>query len=675
MRMLATVTHFVWLHNKINRGTGALWGLGISVLGKIRNPYKWSFSLLLAATVSLPVVAAGPGPDYDESTTPPASLTPASSAGKSADRTADLRQAANLMVQGAYEKATSILLDIVTTDPDNVQAQAQLGYALGRQYKLDEADEHFDKALALDPKNAVAHCGKAMVTLYRVEKNQLGTLTREQALHQAGRECNKALDADPRVVEAHYLLGMVFKEEKRYDLSLQAFSGAIRLDPHYVRAFNQRAAVEVIKGSLTEAISDYKESLTLGKNLTAYQGLAEIYMKQSRFDEAMTELNDALTINPDSVQTRLALARAMQSRGNSAAAIAQYEQVIRIKPEDSEAYLAIVSLRNGQGEYNMAIEQLQQAQKLNEHDKNMHGCLLDELLLAGRIDDLLKEARNGLSASPDSVTDIYGLAMGYYAASIRNLDPARLNNADFISAAKMISDAANSAAASLSVSLANAMMQALAGKTVDLSRFVTPETTTDRLLNANLLMALHRYQEASVMMSTAVTSAASAGDVMRIGDEALVMHDLDGAEEAYKKGLTFTGQDLRARRGLARASELRQQATDELARAKVLMDNKQYRVAVDKLADAVSANPRFAPARQALAESLEKQISQAPDPLSTVKEALAQYQAYVALSPALTPRELERVQRRIDRLESAVNHAQGTTGEGLRALLMRLSVR
>jgi hypothetical protein len=139
--------------------------------------------------------------------------------------------------------------------------------------------------------------------------------------------------------------------------------------------------------------------------------------------------------------------------------------------------------------------------------------------------------------------------------------------------------------------------------------------------------------------------------------------------------LTFTGQDLRARRGLARASELRQQATDELARAKVLMDNKQYRVAVDKLADAVSANPRFAPARQALAESLEKQISQAPDPLSTVKEALAQYQAYVALSPALTPRELERVQRRIDRLESAVNHAQGTTGEGLRALLMRLSVR
>ena len=69
-------------------------------------------------------------------------------------------------------------------------------------------------ALAADPQNAVAHCGKALVALYKLQSSNV-TMQQNRAglIREAGEECNKALDIDSNVAEVHYTLGLVHKEE------------------------------------------------------------------------------------------------------------------------------------------------------------------------------------------------------------------------------------------------------------------------------------------------------------------------------------------------------------------------------------------------------------------------------------------------------------------------------
>ena len=204
---------------------------GADRMSAARRQRLLSPAITLAVSVALGwCYSANAAPDDTDGADAAAKSDPAVDHNPVQSSVSDMRQATTFMVKGSYAEAAECFKRMVDVKPDDVEALAGLGMALGRQYKLDEADQQFEKVLAIQPNNPVAHCGKAMVLLYRVEKNELGTMSKIEALHAAGRECNKALDADTRVVEAHYLLGTVFKEEGRLDLAAQAFSGALRLE-------------------------------------------------------------------------------------------------------------------------------------------------------------------------------------------------------------------------------------------------------------------------------------------------------------------------------------------------------------------------------------------------------------------------------------------------------------
>jgi len=586
----------------------------------------------------------------------------------------DIRRAADLMVQGAYPEATEAFRRVVAAEPDNVEALAGLGMALGRQYKLNEADEQFDKVLALQPNNPVAHCGKAMVMLYRVEKNQLGSLTRHDALHQAGRECNKALDADPRVVEAHYLLGIVYKEEGRLDLAIQAFGGAIRLDPRYVRAFNMLAATQFLKGNLAEATENYKQAIAIvPKNSAAHLGLGEIYMKEARYEDAMNELNTALAINPNNVSIHLAMAEALESRGNSAAAIREYEQVTKLKADETKAYLGIAKLRESQGEYNAAVEQLQIALR-GAPDSELRQRLAGDLLRLDRVDDALREYRALSAANPGDLAIEIGLTSAYYAKVLRTSGPVVTSTPEFQADAQRLAQVAKTTKpANQGLLLVDAVMKSLAGQNPDMTFLLAPSTLPTRLLYGELLLTQGKFNEASNVFSAAAINSTSASDVMEIAEFALVARDLDSADLAFRRAVTFVAEEQRGRHGLTLVGATRDEATQSLSSATTLVNSHQYPAAIEKYRAALASNPRLAQARLGLAETLERNAQNSANPLAEVKDALFQYKLYLAASPGLMPREHDRVQKRINRLE-AISQRQETPA-GFRGLLQRLSVR
>ena len=154
----------------------------------------------------------------------------------------------NLLLERKYPEAEAIFKKEVKVRPHNANAKAGLGLALAMQFKLDGASEQFDKALADDPQNALAHVGKALVAVNRLQSSDKSIIDRRDAiLSEAEGEARQAVTIDPQLSYAHYALGAVLKEEQRLPDAYNEFKEAINCDPSYSEAYADMAAVDLAR--------------------------------------------------------------------------------------------------------------------------------------------------------------------------------------------------------------------------------------------------------------------------------------------------------------------------------------------------------------------------------------------------------------------------------------------
>jgi len=644
-----------------------------------RRSIGLALSLTLSAAPFFPCGAAED--DSVSAATTPALTAPAAApvagAGNSLEASASFKQAASLMVEGNYLEAEAAFQKTIASQPDNFEAHAGLGMALGRQYKLDQADEQFDKVLALQPNHPVAHCGKAMVLLYRVEKNELGTMTRAQALKVAGRECNKALDADSRVVEAHYLLGTVFREEGRLDLAIQAFQGAIKLDPHYLRAYNVLASTQAQKGNLSEAVENYKLAIVIQpRSATAHTGLADVYVKQGKWSEAIAELRTVITNNPKNLNGRLALAQLLETRGDPTSSLNEYEELKALKPEDAQVYMAIARISDAQGEQEKSLAVLKEALKVVPRNFSVHLLTANAYLRMGKLDDAMHEYQTVLTMDSLNSSAWRGGATAYYARILRSSPSILALNPEFVSTSQRVTALLKNNSTNQALQLMNLILRAIAGGTADLPPNTELKSLDDKLLHSILLLIQTRYTDAGLALASATNSSTTADDVAVAADTCYVLRQLDSADGAYRRLAIFAGSDRRAQIGLAAVAALRNDATANLNAGNAMLASKQFKQAVERLRTSALANPLVASTHSGLAEALEKNAASVEQPLINLREAVFHYQSFIALSPGLQSKEQDKLRKRIERLEDAIAEIEHNPGGGgIRSLLERLSVR
>lgn len=149
-------------------------------------------------------------------------------------------------------------------------------------------------------------------------------------------------------------------------------------------------------------------------------------------------------------------------------------------------------------------------------------------------------------------------------------------------------------------------------------------------------------------MNQVIMSSTDMKQTFAVGDLALMIKDLDAADAAYKKAATYPGGEERAKRGSSLVAKAREEARQDLTLADDLARKKQLASAVDKYHAAIYENPRVPDARIGLANTLEKLN---PPASKDLREAVTQIKAYIALTPQLPPKELEKLNKRMSKLE------------------------
>jgi tetratricopeptide (TPR) repeat protein len=154
-----------------------------------------------------------------------------------------------------------------------------------------------------------------------------------------------ALDVNPRNAVAHNNLAIDLARLNQLDDSLHHFDAALRIDPNYEGALENRkkaqariylreGAALAAKGQVDEAIKCYESAVRLDPpDAVAHYELGTLLAEQGKWEEAMAAYAQGVKIDPSLVPARCGLAYTLQKLEQTERAQKEYQQATELDPQ------------------------------------------------------------------------------------------------------------------------------------------------------------------------------------------------------------------------------------------------------------------------------------------------------------------------------------------------------
>ena len=176
-------------------------------------------------------------------------------------------------------------------------------YQLGRQRAanrtstgLAESEKFFRRAIAFDPKFALAYAGLADTLVGQVDYSGA---PRAATFAKAQQAIDTALRLDPDLGEAWASSATVAEFKDQTDRAEMMFRRAIALNPNYASAYQHYSAMLTFDGRADEALNLAKRAVELDPlSAIANSGLGWCLTALGRFDEAEVRFRKAIEIDP-----------------------------------------------------------------------------------------------------------------------------------------------------------------------------------------------------------------------------------------------------------------------------------------------------------------------------------------------------------------------------------------
>lgn len=203
------------------------------------------------------------------------------------------------------------LLDAITELNEGAIYHLKKGVGLGAAGRIDEAIAEHERALEIDPKMVQAHLN--LINYY----GRIGRLDRAEEHYAA------AMALNPNLAELHYDYAILKGLRGDLTQAAEAFKRALEINPSYPEAHNKYAYLLMTQGQLVEAEREYRLALENDPNLrAAHFNLARILIQQEKLEEAIEHL--LKTLEPEDENTpryMYALGAAYYRAGNAGEAL------------------------------------------------------------------------------------------------------------------------------------------------------------------------------------------------------------------------------------------------------------------------------------------------------------------------------------------------------------------
>ena len=237
-----------------------------------------------------------------------------------------------------------------TTAPEAYLNQAEQLYSEGR---IERAIGMYQQAINSDPKNINTYIALAKLQVFNGQY--------AEALTNA----ENAILLNPNNAEAHAVRGWAIGMQGNYLDAQTAFNRAKELNPNLALAYAYQTEVLVEQinagedrlDTLTQATENSRQAISLGNTLMESHRARGLLLEiTGNYEEAVTEFQIAIAINPNIADLYLALGRAYRANGMDTEAITAFERAATLNPYDPWAPYYISRTYASNGEYTKAIQ-------------------------------------------------------------------------------------------------------------------------------------------------------------------------------------------------------------------------------------------------------------------------------------------------------------------------------
>ena len=310
--------------------------------------------------------------------------------------------------------AIPVLRQIISADPKNVNAQANLGVLLHFQGQHDEAIPHLRTSLQLQTNLW------RIQALLGISEKRTGNLSQalidlEQSFSQLDQD-KIGIQVGLELIEIH---GAAAQFEK-------ALAVAVRLgqlapnDPQVLLATYQIARQTMDQATLNIMLAapDSPESHMITAGELAREGNPA---------KAIAEYRAAIRLNPALPGVHFQLAELMRTSTDpaiSAQAEAEYHAALKLNPYDALSWRQLGGIRNAKGEFKAAEEAYNKALALQPNDAEAQTGLAIVLISTNRADQAMSLLESALKNDPTNMTAHFRLS-GLYRRAGRTADADR----------------------------------------------------------------------------------------------------------------------------------------------------------------------------------------------------------------------------------------------------------
>ncbi|HUL68399.1 MAG TPA: winged helix-turn-helix domain-containing protein [Burkholderiaceae bacterium] len=226
--------------------------------------------------------------------------------------------------------------------------RAKALFLVHRPEENDQARIYYAKALEEDPQFARAYAGLAMT--YAMDYRYQRSGEPAAALARADELAETARQIDPDMPEVYWALGFIRVQARRYGQAIEALRKAIQMNPSYSDAYALLGGIYTYTGHAAFSIPLVRTALRLNPdgNYLYFLLLGRAYLFENDLEQALINLHEAATRNPEDVETHIYLAATLVAVGDPAAAEREADEVRTEEPAFSmRAWLKTYPLTSG----------------------------------------------------------------------------------------------------------------------------------------------------------------------------------------------------------------------------------------------------------------------------------------------------------------------------------------
>lgn len=209
-----------------------------------------------------------------------------------------------------YPKAEATAAKALSIAPDDTDALLQLASIQVESGKLDAGYNSLGAVFHKDSNNGLAHRLMGVVLM--------NTISIHYDMNRARTLLERAVELDGKDVAIYRAAAVIYRQQRLYRLAAQAYDALLHLDPTSLDGRYGLGQVYAL----------------LGKTELSRQQLA-LYKQLDERQRRITRLSEEMLHYPESAESHLALARFLQSSGDYARALPEFQIAAGLAPHNS----------------------------------------------------------------------------------------------------------------------------------------------------------------------------------------------------------------------------------------------------------------------------------------------------------------------------------------------------